>query len=165
MDDYDPSKCVILADIEGINDRLFSYLVVGIIIYIICIMLLASNSHSKYRFMDNNVFLVGALLSILILSYVSYVLDTCILFVLVGIFLICWYFNLAYRYEKCATMWSQEVRGCDVHCGNGTSFLILVIVFILWIMILGVCRKSYISIILILPILWYLYILYKWWFE
>jgi len=179
---YDPSKCVIFQEIPGVNVKLFCYIVVAIIFYIICVMILSSNINhirgyqQRYEFLSEKSILVGGILSSLVLGFICYILsEICqiemvvfFVFLLINIILICWYFNLVYRCEKYTHLSAgngsglEQKFGHNLHTGNGTSFLVIIIVLIFLIMVIGLWKNCWISLLLLIPIVWYSIILYYW---
>lgn len=176
--EYDPSKSPIFTEIRSFDSHLLAYVIIGIIIFVLCMYVIYTagdpdhplQGYFQYTavstFLSPLVLFVGGVVSIVALCISSYLVTrdrvgysslTFTLFLLVNVFLVFWYLNLMYRIDV-------VVNGED-HDGNGSGYLVMSIALLLIMMYIAFKKSTLAGTLMLIPIGWYLVVLYKWIFD
>jgi hypothetical protein len=177
-EEYDPSKSPVFSEIRGIDIHLLAYVIIGIIIFILCVYVIYTAGDPDYplrgyyqyvavsTFISPLAFFIGGVASVVALCVSSYLVTrdkvgygtlTFTLFLLVNLFLVFWYLNLMYRIDVVA-------NGED-HNGNGSGYLVAAIALMLIMMYIAFKKSTLAGTLMLIPIGWYLIVLYNWIFD
>lgn len=158
-------------DLCGISQKLLAYviIVVAFMLVIISLQSVLLNNFVDYtnatEFPEAGTFIIFSFTALIFLAYGCYLgsydksVETWIfwLFLLANVLFFFWTFNLQLRAERFA-------RGLE-EINAGSFYLVIAIIVVCILLILCASQGIFVMIAVFICLAWFLYLLYKWWFD